>query len=519
MQGSTTGASQLKREIRIVIPTREIDELVDQELAQSPASQQVPGFRPGKVPLRILRQRFGPRIREGVLQRELSQRAERAIENEGIHPAFMPELRAEEGGGDDNALAFTLSVLALPKIDPIDFSAFELERLVVEPAAEQVQQDLEELARNQVRYETIDEDRPSRTGDRLLVSFRAGAGEEPYAPLDGRDIPVDLDEEVRFPELRDELLGAKAGEERAFRLTFPGPEPGEEVSVDVEATVTAVQASIEVKPDDQLAELMGCANLEELRGLVLEQRKNGYRMRSDQKFSVDLMDRLVLHADFEVPEELVDSEYERIRRSLAGEAQGPGEASSPEASSPDVSSPDESVPEESTPDEVAPDEMAPDAGIPAAEPDGGDGAAEAGPAVEESVAAEAVPPAAGADDEEAAAGEPAPDDAESYRAIARRRVKLALLLKEIGRQNNITVQEHEVEEGVRAWVSQFPPHYQADSYRFARENPEVLENITGRAFEKKVVDYISEMATISERSVTAEELEEIERAAEEEDAT
>ncbi len=455
---STTASDRLDHEFRLVIQDQEVDLLVDEQLQNEASGVNLPGFRRGKVPLRVLRHRFGGEVRKRVLERVIGEKAQEACEEHGITPAFTPSLLPSEEPVE-NGMAVTMRVVALPMLEPIDFASLELERMAVEVTDEEVDGAIAEIAASQSRFVPIEEQRPVEKGDTVIVHCRASRDGEPFAELDDQNTRVSLTEERGHPDWIGALVGAAIDETRTFTLTImPGAEEDEPADeVEVIATVKVIEAEIPVTVDDEFAQLMGCEDLEQLRGLVRARQAHGHGERCQALFSVGLMDKLAEYATFPVPDFLVDGEYGAIRERMQREQ----------------------------------DSGLPDSGAGAGDDDGTDQAVEAQDEA-----------GSGQEAEESAAEEQDPE----IRALAERRVKLGLLMREIGRQNNISVEEHELEPAVRAWASRFGPERRDRMHELAMQSPRLVETIASEVYENKLVTFISELATITETTVTLDEL-------------
>ena len=481
---STTASDRLDHEFRLVIQDQEVDLLVDEQLQTEASGVTLPGFRRGKVPLRVLRHRFGGEVRKRVLERVIGEKAQEACEERGITPAFTPSLLPSVEPVE-NGMAVTMRVVALPMLEPIDFASFELERMVVEVTDEEVDGAIAEIAASQSRYVTIEEQRPVEKGDTVIVHCRANREGEPFAELDDQDTRVTLTEERGHPDWIEALVGAEIDETRTFMHTItPGAGDGEPADeVEVTATVKVIETEDPVTVDDEFAQLMGCEDLEQLRELVRARQAHSHGERCQALFSVGLMDKLTEYATFPVPDFMVDAEYSAIRDRMQ-----PG----------------------------------PESGLPGSEDGDGDGT-ETGAGDDDGTdqAVEAQDEAGSGDDDgtdqaveaqdEAGSGQEAEESAEEeqdpeMRAIAERRVKLGLLMREVGRQNNISVEEHELEPVVRAWASRFGPERRDRMHELAMQSSRLVETIASEVYENKLVTFISELATITETTVTLDEL-------------
>ena len=170
MQVTEKSAEGLKRAYKVIISASDIADKIDGRLEELGGQINVPGFRPGKVPMKILKQRYGPSVRGEVLERAVNDASQQAIAERGLRPAVQPkiEIVSAEDGGD---LEYDMELEVLPDIEPMDFATMELERLKVPVSAEELDNALERLAESQKRTEPLAEPRKSENGDVVVLDF------------------------------------------------------------------------------------------------------------------------------------------------------------------------------------------------------------------------------------------------------------------------------------------------------------------------------------------------------------
>ena len=224
MNVTETSAEGLKREFKITIPANEVEDKITKRLDEVGRMVRIPGFRPGKVPLPLLRKRYGAAVRGEVLESAVQDSSAEAIRERNLRPALPPryELVSSGEGGD---LEYTLSLEVLPDMPAPDFAALGLEKLVAQVPDEDVEKALERLAESQRKSEPVE--RPAETGDIIIADIvgHIGADEIPGSRGEGREI--ELGAEGLLPGFSDQLTGIGAGEQREVKITFP-PESGPE---------------------------------------------------------------------------------------------------------------------------------------------------------------------------------------------------------------------------------------------------------------------------------------------------
>jgi trigger factor len=459
MQVTETSVDGLRREFKITVPAGDIEGEIARRLDEIGRAVRVPGFRPGKVPMQILRRRFGQAVLGEVLENTVQSSSAEAITEHKLRPALPPKVDILSfGEGTD--LEYKISLELLPEIPETDFGALGLERLVPEVPDEDVERAIVRMAEQQRGTEPVE--RPAEKGDVVVADLDAQIGGEPFPGGSGKDRHIELGSGYFVAGFEEQLLGVKAGETRAVNITFPAdfgvPDlAGKEAAFTV--AVKEVRQYLPAKIDDELAQAVGLETLAELKDEVRQRMRRDWEQVARLRLKRQLLDKLAERHDFPVPPGVVDIEFDSIWQQYQAEQ------------------------------EQRKERAASAAGEPA---EAGENATEQAEAAE---ANEAEPPP-GASEEEAK---------EFYRKIAERRVRLGLLLAEVGRSNNITVTQEELNQALAREARRHPGH-ERQVLDFYRRTPQAVGNLRAPIFEDKVVDFILELAKAGERKVTPREL-------------
>ena len=479
MQVTETNAEGLKREFRVVVPAGELEEKVASRLGEIGRTIQLRGFRPGKVPMQILRQRFGSSVRGEVLESTLQDTSADAIREHNLRPALPPKVDIVSfSEGTD--LEYKMSLEVLPDIPEPSFGDLDIERLVVEVPDEDVDRAVERIAEQQRKTEVAE--RPAESGDIIVVDIEGRSGEQEIPGASGKDRQIVLGSAGFIPGFEEQLIGAGAGEHRTVRVTFPEdygvPEFAGKDAV-FEVDVKEVRQRLPLVIDDELGKAVGLESLAELRQEVRQQMQRDYEGASRLRLKRSLLDKLAQNYDFAVPPGMVDLEFESIWRQYEAEK---ARAEQPEAASSEAASAESP--------ETATGEAVDEAGLPGPAPEpASEVGADAAPSSEEQ--------ADKTQDEEALKAD--------YRRIAERRVRLGLLLAEVGRSNNITVTQDELNQAITREARRHPG-YERQVLDFYRQNPEAVGHLRAPIFEDKVVDFIVELAKVEERKISPQDL-------------
>ncbi len=488
MQVTETSAEGLTREYRVVVPAGELEDKVVTRLDELGRTIRLPGFRPGKVPMQILRRRYGASVLGEVLENTVQGSSADTIREHNLRPALPPkvDIVSFSEGAD---LEYKMLVEILPEIPDPNFADLGIERLVVEVPAESVDAAIERIAEQQRKSTPVE--RPAQSGDILVVDVEGRVGDQEIPGASGKDRQIALGSGGFIPGFEEQLIGAAAGEHRTVRSTFPEGYAAAELAGKEAEFVVDVKEVRERAPlaiDDELGKAVGLETLAELRQEVQQQMERDYAVAARLRLKRTLLDKLAERYDFGVPPGMVELEFNNIWAQHQSEnaAQREGDDSGGDAPGGDgpggeaAAAPGEGVQLEA---ETA---SAGAAGDEAAAPDAEPGTGEAATAGGEETAAEQSLKA-------------------EYRKIAERRVRLGLLLAEVGRANNITVTQEEINQAITREVRRHPG-YERQALDFYRQNPEAVANLRAPIFEDKVVDFIVELAKVEERRVSPQEL-------------
>ena len=434
MQVTETLSEGLKRGYSVVVPMADVESKRTARLAEIGKTVRLPGFRPGKVPMTVVRQRYGSAINSEVLEESVNSATQQVLTDRGLRAATQPKVDVTSPG-DKQDLQFNVEVELLPEVPMPEFGAIALTRLRAEPTPESIDKTLNEIASRQRELEPVTEDRGARTGDTLTVDYVGKVDGVEFPGGTGTAMPVELGGSGFIPGFSEGMEGMRPGEERQIQVTFPEEYGNKELAgkhATFDLKAGALQQAKPLVIDDALAEKLGFENLEDLRKLIAQQMQREYDQVGRMRIKRDLLDILAKGADFMVPPSMVEGEFASIWQRVESDLkQGKGD--------------DEDK---------------------------------------------------GKDEETLKA---------DYRAIAERRVRLGLLLSEIGRVNSVQVGQDELLRAMRTEASRYQGQ-EAQVMEFFRKNPQAADGLRGPIFEDKVVDFILDLAKVEDKTVTPEEL-------------
>ncbi|MCZ8326153.1 MAG: trigger factor [Sphingomonadaceae bacterium] len=435
MQIVETSNEGLKRAYTVTIPAKDIAARIEGEVAKIAPQVRMPGFRPGKVPANLVKKLHGPALHQEALNTAVREAMDTLLAKHQLRPAMQPQVALGEGYDEGKDAELAVSVEVLPTIAVPSFEGLTLEKLVVEVAEAEVDEQVARLASGAKSFSDAKKGKKAETGDQLIIDF---VGKLDGVEFDGgkaEDAALEIGSGRFIPGFEEQLVGVKVGDEKTITVTFPEDYPAENLKGKVatfDVTVKAVKVPGDTKIDDDFAKNLGLESLDQLKGLLRGQIEQELAGLTRTQMKRALLDQLAAGHDFDVPPSMVEAEFNQIWAQLQQEAQN--------------------------------------------EPD----------------------PAAAMAEIEA--------EKEDYRTIAVRRVRLGLLLSEIGQANGVEVSGQEMQMLVAQAAQQYRPEDRQRFAEFISQDPLAAAQLRAPLFEDKVVDFLFDKAAVTERTVTREEL-------------
>jgi len=442
MQVTEIKSEGLSREYKIALAASEIEEKVFDRLQEIAKTASLPGFRPGKVPVSLLRKRYGPAVMGEVLEQAVSTSAEQAMQEKGVRPIGQPEFEVTsfEDGKD---LEYTMSFDILPEIALPDFGKVEVERMVPKIDEKDVEETLQRIADANKTSEPITKARKTKSGDMVIIDFVGKIDGEAFPGGSAEGYSLELGSNSFIPGFEDQLIGVNADDDVEVNVKFPEEYGAAELAGKdalFEVKVKEIHETKSSPIDDDLAKKAGAENLDKLREMIREEQGREFKQYGRMLVKRKLLDALAEKVDFDVPPKMAEQEYTAILHQWQHEQHGSDAAHANEH-----------------------------------------------------------------DHEEAHKIEPSDEEAEEFRAMADRRVRLGLLLSEIGRTNIIQIQQEDLNRAMMQEARKYPGQ-EKQVLDFFKNNPQALEQISAPVYEDKVVDFVLEMVKVKEKPATMEDL-------------
>jgi trigger factor len=308
----------LKHEFNVVVTAAAIEEKVVTRLTEVGQQVRLPGFRPGKVPMNLLRKRFGQAVRGEILEKTVEESTQEALTQKALQPAVQPKVdlvQSDEG----KDLEFSVQLEVLPSIETSDFTSIELTRLVATVTEEELEKTIEGILKGRRKPETITEDRAAAKGDAVLVDYVGRVDDSPFEGGTANDQVIELGSGMFIPGFEEQLEGKKAGDETVVKVVFPDEYQSAELAGKAaEFDVKVKELSTLVLPEltDGFAKEMGASDVESFKARARDLLQEDYNKASRLRVKRQLLDKLADSYSFEVPQSMVDLEFESIWRQM-----------------------------------------------------------------------------------------------------------------------------------------------------------------------------------------------------------
>jgi len=424
----------LKKVFKVVVPAAEFGKTVDEKLKGIAKTVKMQGFRAGKAPLAMVKQKYEASVKGEALEDLVQKTAQQVVKEQNLRPVMLPDVKitAFKEGED---IEFEVSVENMPEIKFDGLKDIALDKYMAEVPAEEVEKALNYIANSRKETNKVEDGRVSQNGDTTVIDFVGSVDGVEFQGGKGNNYPLELGSNSFIPGFEDQLIGKKAGDKVDVKVKFPENYhakdlAGKDAVFAVEIKELRAPKAVEI--NDEFAKSLGEESLDKLKASIAERIKADYEAASKMKLKRQLLDILDKNYNFEVPQSLVDAEYKSIVDQYEQAKK--------------YNQLDESEKAKSEEDLLA-----------------------------------------------------------EYKDIAVRRVKLGLLLSEIGQNAKVTITADDINKAIMNEARKYPGQEKA-VFDFYVKNKQAVENLKAPVFEEKIVDYILGQAKINDKIVSVEEL-------------
>jgi trigger factor len=315
MQVTVESTGTLERRMRVELPAERIEKEVDSRLKSVGKNVKIKGFRPGKVPPKVVKQRYGAQIRQEVLSDLMQQSYSDAVQQENLNPAGGPRIETE-AGGDGKGFTYVATFEVMPEVELQGLDKIKVEKPDVEIGDGDLDDMIENLRKQKATWTEVE--RASAKGDRVVVDFEGKLKGEPIEGGQGKEVPVILGQGQMLPDFEKGLTGIKAGDEKTFKVKFPKDYHAEDLQGQkVEFTIHAHRVEEETLPpvDDKLAEMFNVAEggLEKFKADVSDNMHHEADQKARAQVREQIMEELLAANPIEIPQALKHQEMHSMQ--------------------------------------------------------------------------------------------------------------------------------------------------------------------------------------------------------------
>jgi len=325
MQVSVETTSGLGRRMTVQIPADQIDQQVDSKLKQLARSVRLDGFRPGKVPMGVVKKRYETRVRQETAGELIASSYEEALQQENLKPAGEANIEQTRNQAGQE-LEYVAIFEVYPDVEPPQLSDITLKRMVAEVADTDVDNMIEKLRKQRVTWTKAE--RESVEGDRLEIDFEATVDGQPFTGNAGQNVPLELGGGAMIPGFEEQLVGASAGDRKTIEVTFPADYASREVAgktAKFDVTVNTVAEAELPEVNDEFARAFGIVDggMDKLRDEIRDNMQRELAAGIKSKVKQQVFDALLEKANIDIPASLLESEVDAlIKREEGGASAG-----------------------------------------------------------------------------------------------------------------------------------------------------------------------------------------------------
>lgn len=319
MQANLETLGRLERRLSVAVPIAEIDSEIETRLKKLTRTVKLHGFRPGKVPYKVVAQQFGPQVRQEVLGDTVEKSFGEAVRQQKLRVAGYPRFDAKPLGDGADAFEYSATFEIYPEVALGDLSQVAITRPQLEIGPAEVDKTIEIMRKQRTSFDPAD--RAAEVGDQLTLNYRGTIDNAEFDGSTAQDYTVILGEGRLLRDFEQQLEGMKTGEFKAFDVRFPDDYHGKEVAgktAHFDVTVTQVAAPRLPPVDAEFARSLGVADgdLAKMRAEVHANLEREVKLRLKNRIKEQVMEALLSVTRIEAPKSLVDLEIERLQQRM-----------------------------------------------------------------------------------------------------------------------------------------------------------------------------------------------------------
>ena len=414
----------LNKDIKVFIDKKTMNSYMDEKYEEIKGTVNLKGFRPGKVPVEVLKRQFGKAVFSEVLDKVLKDSTTKALEENKIKPAGQPKLDLKTYG-EDKDLEYIISVTEFPKVELKSIENIKFDEYTVKIDESETEKRIKEIAKNTPSFKDAPPETKAKEGDLVSFDYTATVDEKSFKGGEGKNTQLTLGKDLFLKGFDKQLVGVKKDDQKIVEATLPENFPEKELvnkKAKFNCKILSVKISEEVKIDDQFAKNLGAKDLKDLKTLISKQINDEYKNSLDRLSKNQILKELEKFKVDEIPQNLVDEEVKVLSQGMTDEDKKKSK--------------------------------------------------------------------------------------DNFEEIAKKRIKVGLILNEFGEQNQIKVSEQELQAEVQKQIRMMPGQEKM-VMDFYQKNQSALASLRGTVYEEKILNLVKQKAKSNKKEVSKEEAEKI----------
>ncbi len=414
----------LNKDIKVFIDKKTMNSYMDDKYEEIKGTVNLKGFRPGKVPVEVLKRQFGKAVFSEVLDKVLKDTTTKALEENKIKPAGQPKLDLKTYG-EDKDLEYIISVTEFPKVELKSIENIKFDEYTVKIDESETEKRIKEIAKNTPSFKDAPPETKAKEGDLVSFDYTATVDEKSFKGGEGKNTQLTLGKDLFLKGFDKQLVGVKKDDQKIVEAILPENFPEKELvnkKAKFNCKILSVKISEEVKIDDQFAKNLGAKDLKDLKTLISKQINDEYKNSLDRLSKNQILKELEKFKVDEIPQNLVDEEVKVLSQGMTDEDKKKSK--------------------------------------------------------------------------------------DNFEEIAKKRIKVGLILNEFGEQNQIKVSEQELQAEVQKQIRMMPGQEKM-VMDFYQKNQSALASLRGTVYEEKILNLVKQKAKSNKKEVSKEEAEKI----------
>jgi trigger factor len=414
----------LNKDLKVFVDKKTMNSYMDEKFEEIKGTINLKGFRPGKVPVEVLKRQFGKAVFSEVLDKVLKDSTTKALEENKIKPAGQPKLDLKTYG-EDKDLEYIISVTEFPKVELKSIENIKFDEYTVKIDESETDKRIKEIAKNTPSFKDAPPETKAKEGDLVSFDYTATVDEKSFKGGEGKNTQLTLGKELFLKGFDKQLVGVKKDDQKIVEATLPENFPEKELvnkKAKFNCKILSVKISEEVKIDDQFAKNLGAKDLKDLKSLISKQINDEYKNSLDRLSKNQILKELEKFKVDEIPQNLVDEEVKVLSQGMTDEDSKKSK--------------------------------------------------------------------------------------DNFEEIAKKRIKVGLILNEFGEQNQIKVSEQELQAEVQKQIRMMPGQEKM-VMDFYQKNQSALASLRGTVYEEKILNLVKQKAKSNKKEVSKEEAEKI----------